>query len=181
MPICDDFVVTFYKFVKKEIMKNIAVLIILVISTMSCAQNKEFSKESLSYQLTKLDQSKTSFQSVIDKHKGKKLLIEVWAGWCSDCVKAMPKVKELQQVHPNVAYVFISMDKSFDKWKEAIAKHELEGDLYWVNDEKMMKGAFGQSLELDWIPRYIVLNEKGEIKIFRAIETDFEKISMALK
>lgn len=161
-------------------MKNIVLLITLAISIMSCAQKKEFSETSLSYQLTKLDQSKVSFQSVLNKHKGKKVLIEIWAGWCSDCVKAMPKVKEMQIVHPDADYVFISMDKSFDKWKEAIAKHELEGELYWVNDEKMMKGAFGQSLELDWIPRYIVLNEKGEIKIFRAIETDFDKINMAL-
>ena len=161
-------------------MKNIVLLITLAISTMSCAQKKEFSPESLSYQLTKLDQSKVSFDSVLKKHKGKKVLIEIWAGWCSDCVKAMPKVKEMQNVHPDVDYVFISMDKTFDKWKEAIAKHQLDGDLYWVNDEKMMKGAFGQSIELDWIPRYIVLNEKGEIQIFRAIETDFDKISTAL-
>jgi len=162
-------------------MKNIVLLIIIAISTMSCAQkNKGFSKESLSYQLTKLDQSKTSFQSVLDKHRGKKVVIEIWAGWCSDCVKAMPKVKVLQAANPNVDYVFISMDKSFDKWKEAVAKHELKGDMYWVNDEKMMKGAFGQSIELDWIPRYIVLNEQGKIEIFRAIETDFDKISEAL-
>jgi len=161
-------------------MKNIVLLITLAVSTMSCAQNKEFSKETLSYELTKLDQSKVTFQSIINKHKGKKVLIEIWAGWCGDCVRAMPKVKEIQTVHLNADYVFISMDKSFDKWKEAIAKHGLEGDMYWVNDEKMMKGAFGQSLELDWIPRYIVLNEKGEIKIFRAIETDFDKISTAL-
>ncbi len=161
-------------------MKNIVLLITVVISTMSCAQNKEFSKESLSYQLTKPDQSNVTFQSVLEKHKGKKVVIEIWAGWCGDCVRAMPKVKELQTVYPNVDYVFISMDKTFDKWKEAIAKHELEGDMYWVNDEKMMKGAFGQSLELDWIPRYIIINEKGEIEIFRAIETDFDKISAAL-
>lgn len=161
-------------------MKNILLLLIVAITNMSCAQNKEFSSESLAYELTTLEQGKATFQSVIEKHKGKKVLIEIWAGWCSDCVKAMPKVKELQNVHPNVDYVFISMDKSFDKWKEAVAKHQLEGDLYWVNDEKMMKGTFGKSIELDWIPRYIVLNEKGEIELFRAIETDFEKISTAL-
>jgi len=161
-------------------MKNIVLLITLAVSTMSCAQNKEFSKETLSYELTKLDQSKVTFQSIINKHKGKKVLIEIWAGWCGDCVRAMPKVKEMQTVYLDADYVFISMDKSFDKWKEAIAKHGLEGDMYWVNDEKMMKGAFGQSLELDWIPRYIVIDEKGKIKIFRAIETDFDKISTAL-
>jgi thiol-disulfide isomerase/thioredoxin len=146
---------------------------------MSCAQ-KKFSKESLAYELTTVDNGKATFKSILNNHKGKKVVIEVWAGWCSDCIKAMPKVKELQATNPNVDFVFISMDKSFDKWKEAITKHDLKGDLYWVNDEKMMKGAFGKSIELDWIPRYIVLNEKGKIELFRAIETDFEKINTAL-
>jgi hypothetical protein len=44
-----------------------------------------------------------------------------------------------------------------------------------------MKGEFGKSIDLDWIPRYIVIDEKGKIIIYRAIETDFEKIDQALK
>ena len=87
----------------------------------------------------------------------------------------------MQANNPNVNYVFISMDKSMDKWKEAVAKHELKGQLFWVNDEKMMKGEFGKSIDLDWIPRYIVVDEKGKILIYRAIETDFDKINNTLK
>ncbi len=162
-------------------MKNIVLLLSLAISTMSCGQTKKFSKESLAYELTTLDQGKVTFKSILNKHKGKKVVIEIWAGWCSDCVKAMPKVKEMQAANPNVDYVFISMDKSFDKWKEAIAKHDVKGDLYWVDDAKMMKGAFGQSINLDWIPRYIVIDEKGKIIIYRAIETEFDTINAALK
>lgn len=156
--------------------------IIALSSSVSCAQeNKKFSKESLSYELTTPDQEKVSFEKILKKHKGKKTVIEIWAGWCSDCVKAMPKVKEMQAANPKADYVFISMDKSFDKWKEAVAKHELTGDLYWVNDPAMMKGAFGKSINLDWIPRYIVIDEKGNIVIYRAIETEFDKINAALK
>jgi thiol-disulfide isomerase/thioredoxin len=33
-------------------------------------------------------------------------------GRCGDCVKAMPKIKELQANNPDVDYVFISMDKT---------------------------------------------------------------------
>lgn len=162
-------------------MKNIILALALAVSTLSCGQEKKFSKEALNYELTTTEQGKVAFEKILKQHKGKKTVIEIWAGWCSDCVKAMPKVKELQAANPNVDYVFISMDKSFDKWKEAIAKHELQGDLYWVNDEKMMKGAFGKSIDLDWIPRYIVLDEKGKILIYRAIETEFDKIDAALK
>lgn len=163
-------------------MKNIIILLAVALSTAACAQEKttKFSKETLAYELTTPDNGKMSFEKILKKHKGKKTVIEIWAGWCGDCVKAMPKVKEMQAANPNVDYVFISMDKSFDKWKEAVAKHEVNGDLYWVDDAKMMKGAFGQSINLDWIPRYIVLDEKGKIVIYRAIETEFDKINAAL-
>jgi hypothetical protein len=73
------------------------------------------------------------------------------------------------------------MDKSFEKWNEGIKKHEVEGDHYWVNDEKGMKGSFGQSIDLDWIPRYIVVNKEGSVDLYRAIEKDFDKITKALK
>jgi len=156
-------------------------IIALVISTMVCSQEQKFSKEALSYKLVTADKSKISFEKILKKNKGKKTVIEIWAGWCSDCIKAMPRVKQMQDNIEDVNYVFISMDKSYDKWQEAVAKHKLEGDLYWVDDEKLMKGVFGQAINLDWIPRYIVLNEKGEILIYRAIETDFDQIEAALK
>ena len=90
----------------------------------------------------------------------------------------MPKLKELQAKNPKVDYVFISMDKTADKWKEGIEKHELKGDHFMANDQ--MKGVFGKAIDLDWIPRYIVIDKTGKIIIYRAIETDFEKINNTL-
>lgn len=154
---------------------------IIAITAFACtnAQNREFTKESLSKKLITLDNSEASFKEVLKKHKGKVTVIEVWASWCGDCVKAMPKVKEMQANNPNVDYVFISMDKAFDKWQSGIEKHELKGDHYWVTDG--MKGEFGKSIDLDWIPRYMILDKKGKIIIYRAIETDFDKINEQLK
>ena len=148
---------------------------------LSCtnAQNKGFSKESISKKLISSENKEISFSEVLKKHNGKVTVIEIWASWCGDCVKAMPKVKEMQANNPNVDYVFVSMDKAFDKWQSGIEKYELKGDHYWVTDG--MKGEFGKSIDLDWIPRYIILDKQGEIVIYRAIETDFEKINEQLK
>jgi hypothetical protein len=44
-----------------------------------------------------------------------------------------------------------------------------------------MKGEFGKSINLDWIPRYIILDKDGKIVTYRAIETDFEQINEQLK
>jgi len=150
---------------------------------MSCAfssdKQKQFSKECLAKTLQTTENQTITFKNILTKHQGKVTVIEVWASWCSDCVKAMPKLKTLQENNPNVDYVFISMDKDFDKWKAGIEKHELQGDHYWAIDG--MKGEFGKSIDLDWIPRYIILDKSGKIVTYRAIETDFDAINETLK
>lgn len=164
-------------------MKKILLILSIVMTTISCsnAQEKQFSEEALNGTLTTSEGKEIAFRNVLEKYKGKTILIEVWASWCSDCIKAMPKVKEIQKENSDVVYVFISMDKSFEKWNEGIKKHEIEGEHYWVNDEKGMKGSFGQSIDLDWIPRYIIVRGEMEVTLYRAIEKDFEKINKELK
>lgn len=161
-------------------MKNILVLLVAVISfSCSQAQKTSFSKVALSETLLKTDGKQIAFNDILKKHKGKTLVIEVWASWCSDCVKAMPKVKELQANNPEVDFVFISMDKTAEKWKEGITKHQIIGEHFMANDQ--MKGVFGKAIDLDWIPRYIIIDKTGKIVLYRAIETDFEKIDNTLK
>lgn len=162
-------------------MKKIALYLLTTVTALSCsnAQNKEFSKESLSKKIISIDNKEISFSEILKKHNGKVTVIEVWASWCSDCVKAMPKVKELQANNPDVAYVFISMDKTADKWKTGIEKHEIKGDHFMANDQ--MKGVFAKAIDLDWIPRYIIIDKTGKIVLYRAIETDFEKINTTLE
>lgn len=153
--------------------------LVFVFISCSHAQKNAFSKEALSEKLMARDGNQIAFENVLKNYKGQTLIIEVWASWCGDCVKAMPKIKELQANNPDVAYLFISMDKTADKWKEGIAKHELKGDHYMANDQ--MKGVFAKAIDLDWIPRYIILDKTGKIVLYRAIETDFEKINTTLK
>ena len=156
-------------------------LLIIALTTISCtqAQKTEFSEKALSETLLATDGSQIKFQDILKKQKGKTTLIEVWASWCGDCVRAMPKLKELQANNPKVSYVFLSMDKTAEKWKAGIEKHELNGLHYMANDG--MKGIFGSAIDLDWIPRYIIIDKKGKIVLYRAIETDFDKINEELK
>lgn len=162
-------------------MKKIIALLV-VLTTFSCsnsnAQKTAFSKEALSEKLLALDNGQVAFKDILKKYKGKTLVIEVWASWCGDCVKAMPKVKELQAANPDVSYLFISMDKTADKWRAGIEKHQIEGDHFMANDQ--MKGVFAKALDVDWIPRYIIVDKKGKIVLYRAIETDFDKINKIL-
>lgn len=161
-------------------MKKIIILLI-AFATFSCsnAQKTSFSKEALSETLLATDGSQLAFQDILKKYEGKTLVIEIWASWCGDCVKAMPKIKELQANNPEVAYLFISMDKTADKWKTGIEKHELKGDHFMANDQ--MKGVFAKAMDVNWIPRYIIVDKTGKIALYKAIETDFDIINETLK
>ncbi|HEU4496622.1 MAG TPA: TlpA disulfide reductase family protein [Flavobacterium sp.] len=163
-------------------MKKIFLSLLIAAGITSCtqAQKTEFSKEALSEKLSASDGKEISFEEILAKHKGKTVVLDFWASWCSDCVKAMPKVKDMISKNPKAQYVFISLDKTADKWKAGIEKHELDaGEHYLAKDG--MKGNFGKAVDLDWIPRYIIVDKKGKIVLYRAIETDFEKINAVLK
>jgi thiol-disulfide isomerase/thioredoxin len=151
----------------------------LFLFSCSKAQKTTFSTEALSSALGTTAGNTQTFQEILEAHKGKVTLVEIWASWCSDCVKAMPKLKAIQAEFPQVNYVFLSADKTPEKWAEGIAKHQLQGDHYLIPDG--MKGSFGKSIDLDWIPRYIILDANGKIITYRAIETDFETIKTTLK
>jgi len=161
-------------------MKKILATLALGLSLTSCqAQETEFSKESLEAKLTTIDNKDISFEEILKQNEGKTIVIEVWASWCSDCIKSMPEVKELKANNPEVAFVNLSCDKTYDAWKSGVEKHEVSGENFLIKDG--MKGEFGKSIKLDWIPRFIVVDKNGKIALFRAIEKDFELIQKTIE
>ncbi len=166
---------------KIKILKS-ALLLAVFCTAASCSnaqQKAEFDPKSLDEKLLSLNGETVAFSEILKKHAGKPMVIAVWASWCSDCVKAMPKFKELQDANPNVEYVYISMDRAEENWRTGVKKHNLVGDQYFSTDG--MKGNFAKSIDLDWIPRYIIIDKTGKIAIYRAIETDFEHMNATLK
>lgn len=162
-------------------MKKIIVVATMLISTLGCAQKEEtsFKKEGLENVMVTTENKPISFEEILKKYVGKTIVIDVWASWCSDCVKGMPKVKELQEKNPEVTFLFISMDKSYESWLKGIEKYEVRGEHYLTADG--MKGVFGKSINLDWIPRYMVVDKKGKIALYKVIEADDEKLIKTLE
>lgn len=164
----------------KKIKNIIAILLVFV--TLSCsksnAQKTEFPKEALQETVLNTDEKEIAFKKILSQHKGKNIVIEMWASWCGDCLKAMPKMKKLQADHPEASYIFISMDDNAAQWKRAIEKHQLTGTHFMAKDQ--MKGVLGKALDLDWIPRCIIVDKTGKIVLYRAVETDFDTMDLTL-
>ena len=160
-------------------MKKIFLLLIIVF--VSCSEDpKEFSEEANLEMLIGLDDSKITLREVLYQQKGKKIFIDVWASWCKDCVAGFPKVKELQKEFPDVVFLYLSVDISNPSWKRAIEKYNLVGEHYNL-PKGMNEGDFVDFVNLNWISRYMVIDEKGQIQLFKATDPSDKKIIKALK
>jgi thiol-disulfide isomerase/thioredoxin len=166
---------------KIKTMKKLVSMVAIFILNFACtsAQKTEFALEALNYNLKTTSNEDVLFKDVLKKYEGKTIVLEVWASWCGDCVKNMPKIKQLQSENPDLSYVFLSVDKTDKAWIKGIEKHALQGDHYLITDG--MKGKFGKAIDLDWIPRYIIIDKTGKIALYRAIETDFVTINTIIK
>lgn len=153
-------------------MKKKNYLLILLISFFSCNTESptQFSAAALNDTFMTLEGNSITFKDILETHKGKTLLIDVWASWCGDCIKGMPKVKDLQKEYKAVSYIFLSLDKTQKAWKKGIKKYDVEGTHYFMKSG--WDGAFGEFLDLDWIPRYMIVDGKGNIKLFEAVKAD---------
>lgn len=163
-------------------MKKHIYLLFLAVSLFSCKAQEEptqFSAEALNDVFITLKDKDITFQAILNQHKGKTIVIDVWASWCGDCLKSLPKVKSLQTQFPEAEYVFLSLDKKIPSWKRGIKRHQIKGQHYYMQSD--WKGAFGSFLDLDWIPRYLVVDKNQNITVFNAISPEDNRIKTALK
>ena len=155
-------------------MKKYISILLLLISAIFYAQEVPkvlktgFSNEALAQTITMQNGEKTTMSKILDKHKGKVVLIDLWASWCGDCVKAMPEAEKLKANNPNIDIIYLSLDRKEDAWKNGIVKHNISGsENYWFADG--WKNNFNNYIDLNWIPRYLVIDQKGGIAKYYAI------------
>ena len=160
-------------------MTKIFFFLCLLISSVSFSQEQNFSGKALEDVLLTPDGAEVDFNTVIESHLGKTVLLDFWASWCKDCILGFPDLQKLQAQHPEMDYVFLSLDKDLQRWKEGIEKYNLKGDHYFI--QSGWKGPLCQSIDLDWIPRYILLNSDGSIRVYKTITTTDNQLLNQIK
>ena len=156
-------------------------LLIACFALVSCQTKTptEFSESALNDTFTTLEGQSMTFKEILKNQEGNEVVIDIWASWCKDCIAGMPDIKALQKQFPTANYLFLSLDRDIASWKRGIKKYDLKGDHFFVTSG--WEGEFCSFLDLDWIPRYMVVDKKGTIKLYKAIEADDKDIKKALK
>lgn len=104
---------------------------------------------------------KGAFHS-LSNFKGNWVLIDVWASWCLPCLQDVKPLNKLKEKFPNIKFLGVSIDKeSFvNKWEKVLEVKQPSGI-------QIMTGTsskdFQEKYLITSIPRYILINPKGEI------------------
>ncbi|WP_288763751.1 thioredoxin family protein [uncultured Weeksella sp.] len=119
-----------------------------------------------------------SLQSILQEQRGEVVVLYFWASWCKDCLVGFPKLKTLQQKNPKVKFIFFSLDKTQKAWDKAIDKYALQGDHYWFSSG--WENPFNNYIDLNWVPRYLLLNREGNIAKYYTIQADDQELQQAI-
>lgn len=162
-------------------MKDVLAFLFCAIVLVSCSKTiqTQFSEAVLTEEHVDLNGDKIKFGDILSKYKGRQIVIDVWASWCRDCIVGLPELKALQKDKPDAVFLFLSADRNLETWKRAIKKYEIKGEHYFLTEGT--KGVLGKFVDIDWIPRYMIVDSKGQIELFEAIEADDPLIKEILK
>lgn len=97
--------------------------------------------------------------------KGKYVYIDLWATWCGPCRQEIPYLQKVEDhFHgKNIEFVSISIDaaKDHDKWKKFVTDKSLGG--VQLMADKEWKSDFPQAFGVNSIPRFILIDPKGNV------------------
>lgn len=102
-------------------------------------------------------------EQVIAAQTGKYVVIDVWASWCVPCLQEMPHLAKLKEQYTSeqVSFLALSTDKLTSPWQRTILDRGLEK----TSSYRLLnsKAAFYKQYQLSTLPRYIIIDRKGNV------------------
>lgn len=158
-------------------MKTLCTLIATLSFVLSFAQTT-LPEAALNEVFLTQDSSEITLGQILENERGKFVFIDIWSSWCGSCFIKMSEVKKLQKIHPEVTYIFLSVEGSFSRWNKTLKKLTVTGQHYFV--PSYLHGDFAKSINLKQIPRYLVINPSGKLVSLDASNFSINQINTLL-
>jgi len=97
----------------------------------------------------------------LNDFRGKYVYIDIWASWCTPCIKQIPFLKSLEKNYSDkINFVSIAWKDKPSQWKNAIQRENLQGIQLFAGDKD---AEFFKFFGVSSIPRFILLDREGKI------------------
>lgn len=105
----------------------------------------------------------------LSKHKGKYVLLNFWASWCTPCIEEFPAIKKIRENFniDRLEIISVNLDSDSLKFRNAIEKYQMNWLHISSNTDLLKKYA------VTGIPVLYLINQNGEIVYSRDEEKDF--------
>ena len=105
-------------------------------------------------------------QFTLKSLRGKYVVLDFWASWCSDCRRDAPNIVALyNKFHQKgVEFVGVSFDRNNESWKNGVAKLALP--YTQVSDLKNMRESpVSLAYNIKWIPSVYIIDPEGKVAL----------------
>lgn len=96
----------------------------------------------------------------LEELRGKLVYLSFWASWCAPCVEEMLRTKEKLQrlAGPEIAFVYLSLDKEQEAWRQALERFDFAGQHYWMGEASAeIRAAY----QVQAVPLYFLIDQQG--------------------
>ena len=123
-----------------------------------------------------LTELKTGKTVNLKDFKGKVVVVDFWATWCSPCIDTMPNIQKLYNEFVDQGVVFLGVS---NEEKSVVKKFEANSEFsYPVYLDEM--GQAWERFGISEIPRVVVIGKDGAIR-YKGHPGDYDKVRSEIK
>ncbi len=102
---------------------------------------------------------------ILAQERGKIVLVDFWASWCTPCRQEMPAVSKLQNEigKDKLAVIQISIDKQTEAWERAAIMENIHEQKHNYLISAWESSDLYQRYQIKTIPRYILFDTSGKL------------------
>lgn len=183
-PLSQDMIDTLNKMIHNQIMID---RIIETNKLYAALEEKEFDVPSIStdnVDLSGLTEGQQLLEKILEPHRGRIVLLDVWGTWCSPCRERLSHSDEEYQALSDydVVYIYLANKSPAQSWKNIIKEYNVIGDnVRHYNLPPEQQSSIERYLNIDSYPSYRLFDKKGKLVPGEIDVLDLERLKRHIK
>lgn len=113
--------------------------------------------------------------------RGKVVVIDAWATWCTPCLRMIPYFKQLEEElsDPDLTFMSVCVGASPEKdlWEKLVDKHQFSGNVVFVQG---WTSGFAEDYRITGVPRFMIIDREGKVYSYAAPSPKYPQLKQMI-